>query len=93
MRPVTCIALVPDPYGIGEVVVRAYECLHLAGIAPIGYATVDEPLIIVVRKNSTTITQHGVGGGVKSAPYVVDAEAFRSTSLAVDVALEIGVVL
>jgi hypothetical protein len=51
MRPVTCIALVPDPYGIGEVVVRAYECLHLAGIAPIGYATVDEPLIVLKPSN------------------------------------------
>jgi hypothetical protein len=45
MRPVTCIALVPEPFGIGEVTVRAYECLRVAGISPIGYMTVDEPLL------------------------------------------------
>ena|SRR5271170_1800258 len=47
MQPVTCVALVPDPYGNGEVVVRAYECLRLVGITPAGYATVDEPLIVL----------------------------------------------
>jgi hypothetical protein len=46
VRPVTCIALVPEPYGIGEVVVRAYECMRLVGISPAGYLTVDEPLIM-----------------------------------------------
>jgi hypothetical protein len=45
MRPLTCIALVPEPFGIGEVIVRAYECLLLAGISPVGYTTVDEPLL------------------------------------------------
>ena len=47
MQPVTRVALVPDPYGNGEVVVRAYECLRLVGITPAGYATVDEPLIVL----------------------------------------------
>jgi hypothetical protein len=45
MQPASRIALVADPYGIGEVIVRAYECLRLSGIAPIGYVTVDEPII------------------------------------------------
>jgi hypothetical protein len=45
MPPLTRIALVPHPYGIGEVVVRVFECLRLAGITPTGYATVDEPVI------------------------------------------------
>jgi hypothetical protein len=45
MRPFTCIAFVPEPFGIGEVIVRAYECLFLAGISPVGYTTVDEPLL------------------------------------------------
>ena len=34
--PPTRVALVPH-HGKGEVVVRAYECLRLAGIAPVGY--------------------------------------------------------
>ncbi len=47
MSPLACVALIPDPYGIGEVVVRAYECLRLVGISPAGYSTSDEPLIML----------------------------------------------
>jgi hypothetical protein len=44
VRPVTCIALIPYPYGIGEGVVRAYGCMRHVGISPAGYVPVDEPL-------------------------------------------------
>ena len=51
MKHASSIALVPDSYGIGEVVLRAYECLRLVGITPIGYATIDEPLIMLKSSN------------------------------------------
>ena len=51
MPPVIRIALVPHDYGLGEVVLRAYECLRIAGIVPVGYATGKQPWIALKANN------------------------------------------
>ena len=36
-------ALIPSQYDLGEVVLRAYECLREAGIKPVGFVCDDDP--------------------------------------------------
>jgi hypothetical protein len=50
MLPVVRFARVPGAFALGEVVLRAYDCLREAGIKPFAFVCSDDPRMVLAPK-------------------------------------------
>ena len=64
MLPVVRIALVPH-HGKGEAVLRAYECLRVAGISPVGYRFNKDTTILLTQKTCKRGLAALLAGGIE----------------------------